>query len=172
MENTYSATQDPSDFLFDRVVRQKWGDPGDIIDIEYIDIPIVTNRFIAQCPTDTNCTFVNYFIPFSALLKKAIINDRVGNVVEYSYDLENRLLIKEVFTGRANPAQPTTETSNRPSNPLRPDDPLSFKTTYLWNVESRQNRTIYPNGNSILNVYESDLNPNAPLKSVSYSNNS
>ena len=34
--NEYHTTTDPNNFNYDRVTRQTWGDPGDIIDFTYV----------------------------------------------------------------------------------------------------------------------------------------
>ena len=64
---------------------------------------------------------------------KAIVNDRVGNVHEFFYDDLNRMLLCREFTGRADADLPTTETDNRPTGPLRPDDPPLYETRWEWN---------------------------------------
>ena len=66
---------------------------------------------------------------------------------------------------RADPRQPTTEISNRPGAPLRDTDPAFFDTAYVWNDNSQLVRKIEPNGNITENVYESDLNPQAGVRS-------
>ncbi len=137
--NTYAATTDPDNLLFDRVVRQVWG--GDVVDLAYV----------RQEPTATN--------GFAAM--KTIVNDRNGNVNEYIYDIGNRPISSRVYTGRADPVQPTTETANRPGDKLRPDDPDFFETRTVWNQDSLRMRVIHPNGNTTEYTYESDLNPNA-----------
>ena len=129
----------------DRVTRATWGDPGDNIDITYV----------TQAPGANN--------NFAVI--KAIVNDRVGNVKEYSFDVNNRLVLQREYTGRANPDQPTTETVNRPTNKLRPTDPDFFETRYEWNADAKPTRVLYPNGNSVELVYELALNANAPRRS-------
>jgi YD repeat-containing protein len=137
--NSYASTLDPADLNFDRVVRQVWGNPGDIIDVTYV--------------AQTACVGNN-----SAAIN-AIVNDRVGNVKEYFYDAGNRLAMAREFTGRADPDQPTTESANRPTNKLRPSDPNYFETRWAHNTDSMPTLVTYPNLNSTANTYELDLNP-------------
>jgi len=92
---------------------------------------------------------------------QAILNDRVGNVSERFYDLRNRCVLLREFTGRAIPDQPTSETANRPANPLRPDDPPCFETRFCWNVDSRLTRTVHPRGNVTERLCERDLDAGA-----------
>ena len=134
-------TEDPADLNYDRIVRQIWGNPGDIIDVVYV----------AQEPTSRN----------NDAVIKVILNDRVGNLHEYFYDERNRAVIQRRYTGRADPDLPTTETDNRPTGKLRQSDPDFFETRYFWNVDTRLVRTVYPNGNMTVNVYEGDINSEA-----------
>ena len=141
--NVYAATTDPDDPLFDRVVRQIWG--GDTLDISYVSI------FPSRANNDA--------------VMRTIVNDRNGNVVEYFYDSNNRMVRQREFTGRADPTVPTTEIANRPGNQLRPADPNFFETIYEWNEDSLRTRVTHPNGNVTEYVYEQDLNPDAPARS-------
>ncbi|MBP7746933.1 MAG: RHS repeat protein [Phycisphaerae bacterium] len=145
LQNVYATTTDPGTVEFDRVVRQVWGDPGDIIDFAYVP----------QMPAP----------PASYAIVKAIVNDRAGNVRECLYDAYNRLVSQREYTGRADPNLPTTETENRPTGRLRADDPEFFETRYEWNVDALPTRISHPNGNSTVNVYELQLDPDAPRRS-------
>ena len=146
LENTYASTTDPNALDFDRIVRQVWGDPGDIIDFVYVPQDAATS-------------------PNGAVIK-AILNDRVGDVKEYLYDGRNRMVAMREYTGRApDPDQPTTQTDNRPTGKLRTYDPDFFETRHEYNRDSLRTRSDYPNGNIWRNVYESDLDPNAPRRS-------
>ncbi|NOS72427.1 MAG: hypothetical protein HOP33_21210, partial [Verrucomicrobia bacterium] len=91
---------------------------------------------------------------------RAIVNDGVGNVCEYDYDSRQRLVELREFTGRANPALPTTATENRPTGKLRPADPDYFTTQFEWNPDSLCTRVVYPRGNSTEMVYERAFNQN------------
>lgn len=141
--NIYADTTNYRNFYYDRIVRQIWG--GDTLDVVYVP----------QTPSTENG---------NALLK-VILNDREGHVKEYFYDIYNRGVISREYTGRADPTRPTTETSNRPRGKLRPSDPDFFETRYEYNRDGMLMRTIYPNGNITENVYEADLNPEAPSRS-------
>ncbi|HKQ50400.1 MAG TPA: DUF6531 domain-containing protein [Phycisphaerae bacterium] len=139
LQNVYASTLDPADLNFDRLVRQTWGQPGDVIDMTYV----------AQSACGGN--------NFAAL--KTVVNDRVGNVREYSYDALNRLVMAREYTGRADPDQPTTESTNRPTSKLRPTDPDYFETRWTYNADSQTTLIAYPNLNTTAKTYELDLNP-------------
>jgi len=141
----YGDTTDPNNINFDRVIAQMWG--GNFVGITYVP----------QTPgLDNNQAVI-----------KTIVNDRVGNVTEYFYDVGNRLVLLREFTGRANAGDFTTEASNRPTGKLRSDDPDFFETRYEYNADFRPTRIIHPNGDITENVYEADLNPNAPPRTRS-----
>lgn len=150
LRNVYGATEVPTEVEFDRVVRQYWGDQdqtdGDIIDMTYV--PIAPSPEIGDA------------------INLAIVNDRSGNVSHHYFDAQNRTVVHRRFTGRANPNQPTTLAENLPVNPLRPGfDPPYFETRTEYNENSLVQALIEPNGNSTLNVYESDLDAEAPVES-------
>jgi RHS repeat-associated protein len=132
-------TQSPDDLHFNRMVRQVIGNSGDIIDYYYAEVtPSLPNGFAVV---------------------KTIENDRMGNVTETYYDDNNRRVLIREYTGRANPDEVTTEAVNRPSNPLRPDDPEYYETRYEYNEDGLITRTVHPNGSETLNTYEGDINP-------------
>jgi len=136
--NAYATTNDPMDLVFDRVLSQSLSNLGGK----------TFNYFYAvQIPGPGN----------NDAVAKTIVNDRVGNVEELFYDLFNRLAMRREFTGRApNPAAQTTDTQNRPINPLRPGvDPTHFETRFEYNTDSLITRAIYPNGNSVEYAYNS-----------------
>jgi len=93
LNNIYAATSDSNNINFDRIVRQIWG--GDTLDVTYV-------RLFSRPQTNK-------------AVMKVILNDRVGNVKEYFYDVRNRGVLMREYTGRANPTLPTTETANRPT---------------------------------------------------------
>ena len=132
--NEYDPTTDPNDLNFDRILRQTWGNTGDIIDLVYLE----------QTPT-----FANGFA-----ITKVILNDRVGNVKEFFYDEGNRGGNVREFTGRANPDLPTTETLNRPTGKLRIDDPTSFESRYEYNADSLRTNITDANGNEQVPTYD------------------
>jgi len=134
LANVYAATANPADLAFDHVERQVWGNSGDNVDVTYVALaPTVANEFA---------------------IVKAIVNDRVGNVTEYFYNARNRGVIELEYTGRADPDQPTTDSMNRPTAPLRGDDPPFFETKFRWSVSGRCIQVVYPNGNEERFVYD------------------
>lgn len=145
VQNTCSTTTDPADLLFDRIVRQAWGNPTEVIDVVYVP--------------QSGCSGNN----FAAL--KAIVNDRVGNVKEYFYDAGNRLVMSREYTGRAVANQPTTESANRPTGKLRPTDPDYFETRWTYNADAMTAQITHPNLNTTVKTYELDLDPLAPRRS-------
>jgi RHS repeat-associated protein len=143
--NTYASTTNPADFNYGRLLSQMRGYSNEVLSFCYKpQPPIASNGFAVT---------------------KAIVNDRVGNVSEYLFDYENRLLRLRQFTGRAVPGLTSTETSNRPTGPLRASDPVFFETDYQWNLDSKPTQITFPNGNSVTNTYELALNPNASRRS-------
>ncbi len=137
LRNVYSETTDPTALDYDRVRRQIWGDPGDVLDFVYV----------SQTPSAEN----------NWATSKAIVNDRVGNVEELFFDV-NRNVLQREYTGRADPDQPTTDKDNRPMNPLRADDPPFFETRWEYNADARATREVDTNGNEMLLTYD-DGNP-------------
>ena len=152
VKNEYASTSNPNNLNYDRIVRQIWGNPDDIIDLTYQRLTPSANN--------------------NRAITKTILNDRNGNVKEYFYDVRNRGVIEREYTGVADPDKPTTDTENRPANKFREDDPDFFETRYEYNNEAMLKRVIHPNGNITENIYEIDLNPDTPprrranLKSV------
>jgi RHS repeat-associated protein len=137
-------TSDPSSFSYDHIVRQTWGDPGDVIDVVYAE--------------------VSAFVGSGQAVRKAIVNDRVGNVKELFFDADNNMVMRRDYTGRADPDQPTTDPTdpggNPPVNPLRPGDPAFFETLTEYNDASMPTRIVYPEENEELLVYdEANTNP-------------
>lgn len=129
-------TTSDADLHFDRVVRQTWGDPNDIIDVFYVE----------QVPDFANS--------FSVI--KAIVNDREGHVKEYFYDGLNRGVISREFTGIApDPDALTDDVTNRPTGQLRLTDPGHFETRWEFNADSLATLIIYPNLNQEVHVYDS-----------------
>ena len=145
LQNTYAATTDPADYNFGRLIRQVRGYSNEVL----------TFWYTRQAPVPSGGFAVT----------KAIVNDRMGNVSEHLFDPWNRLLRLRQFTGRAVPGITTTETQNLPTGQLRASDPAYFETAYQWNVDAKPTLIIYPNGNSVSNVYELALNPAAPRRS-------
>ncbi|MEZ5976986.1 MAG: DUF6531 domain-containing protein [Planctomycetota bacterium] len=145
--NEYSAVEDPNDREFDRVVSQQWGDTGDITNFSYL----------ALVPSEAN----------GQIVMKTIVNDRVGNVCEYDFDLKNRLRRKREYTGRAADADSaTTLVTNRPGPPLRSGEPIYYETSYGYNLDSRVTFVQYPDGARSEFVYQRDLDPNSPRRTM------
>jgi RHS repeat-associated protein len=132
--NTYDAS--------DRLVKQIWG--GDVVDVSYN--PVFPSRANGMA------------------VMRTIVNDRKGHVKEFWWDERNRCVLKREYTGTANPTEATTPTSNRPTNPLRSDDPVAFDTRYSWNMDSLKSRVTHPNGDVTEYIYERDVNPNASVR--------
>lgn len=135
-------TLDPNDRNFDRIMRQVWG--GDVVDVTYVP----------QTPSTENANSV----------MKSIVNDRNGNVREYEFDLRNRLVRSRHYTGRADPTLPTGVASNRPTAPLRDDDPAYFATRLGWNNDSLLSSITHPNGNVTDYVYQSEVDLDGPRR--------
>ncbi len=145
--NIYDQTTDPRAVNFDRVIRQIWGEPDNILDFVYQPLsPVEANSFSVM---------------------KTIVNDRNGNVEELFYDIANRLTIERQFTGRADDDGVTTQLDNRPVNQFRPTDPVFFETRHEWNEDSLRTRTIFPEGNVMEYDYASDIDPDAPPRAQS-----
>ena len=89
----------------------------------------------------------------------------MGNVSEHFFDATNREVLLRQYTGRAVPGVTTTETQNRPTGQLRASDLSFFDIFTAWNSDSKPVSILYPNGDSVTNTYEADLNPNAPPRS-------
>ncbi|MHC4675500.1 MAG: RHS repeat-associated core domain-containing protein, partial [Planctomycetota bacterium] len=87
--------------------------------------------------------------------KKTIVNDRVGNVEELYYEVFNRCVIRQEYTGRANPLIATTDTTNLPIDQLRMFDPPLIETRYEYNHDALPIRVLYPNDNEELFSYDS-----------------
>jgi RHS repeat-associated protein len=126
--NTYHATTNPNDPNFDRCIRFVQ-DVNEILDVVYVPQP--------------------------GGGVKAILNDGMGNVKEFTYDALGEGIIFDELTGRADPELPTTETENRPGPRLRPEDPERFRTTYEYeNADFLMTRKVFPNFNEEQFVYD------------------
>jgi RHS repeat-associated protein len=136
-------TSDPEAISYDHVVRQTWGDSGDILDVVYAEVSAIVGS--------------------GKEVRKAIVNDRVGNVKELFFDAKNQLVRRREYTGRADPDQPTTDPTdpggNPPLNPLRPGDPAFFETRTEYNDDTLPTKIVYPDENEVLMVYD-ETNPN------------
>ncbi|MEO1130080.1 MAG: DUF6531 domain-containing protein [Planctomycetota bacterium] len=132
--NEYAPTVNPSDFEFDRIVRQTWGDPGDVFDVVYVpQIPDPLNEFAVV---------------------KAIVNDREGHVTELYFDDFERYVLEQQYTGIANPNLPTDDVVNRPGPSLRPSDPLFYETRRRYNQDSLTVEIINPDQSIEVRTYD------------------
>ena len=137
----YSDALDRADPSFDRVLARVWGDPH----LGQQD----TLRYRGEKSSR------------GSTIQREIVNDRVGNVTENYYDSLGRKIRVVGFTGRSEPGAPVTPTENRPTGKLRPTDPDSFETSYGFNEDSLLTDVVFPEGNSIRNVYQRRLAPEA-----------
>ncbi|MCA9244155.1 MAG: RHS repeat protein [Phycisphaerales bacterium] len=145
LRNVYASTLDPNDPDFDRVTRRSLGEPNDIYDFVYED----------ETPGAAN----------GYAVRRATVNDRNGHVDEYFYDKFNRCVLVRELTGQANPTQPTSSSSNRPTGKLRQGDPNAFVTRFEYNSDALTTRVIDPELNITEYFYESDLNLGASPRS-------
>ncbi|WP_280524034.1 RHS repeat-associated core domain-containing protein [Enhygromyxa salina] len=138
LRNTYSDTQDPGDFNFDRLLTQAWGNSNDRISMIYASVePSATNNFA---------------------ITMAWVNDRVGRVSSHFFDGGNHLVLRREYTGFASPDLPSSDGFNPPGDKLRGDDPEFFETRFAYNVDGHVIRVTHPRGNATVSVYEGDLN--------------
>ena len=130
--NSYSATEDPLDFLFNRVVAQQYGAGGFQFHYEAVDEPVGAETATTLC----------------------IVNDRRGVVTEYRLNDRGNPVSEQVFTGFADPGLVTTTVDNRPSGPLRGTDPIYFETTAEYDTEGKPEHLTLPRGNRVELVYD------------------
>jgi YD repeat-containing protein len=126
LEVTYQATNNPASLDFDAVSSVLRG----------IDKKDIRRGMVIARPSNSFATV------------QTIVNDYVGNVTEYLFDSRQRCVSVREFTGRADPAQPTTATENRPTGKLRAEDPDYFETRWEWNADSLCTLEIRPDGGS------------------------
>ena len=137
--HVYQHNQTDLEFL--RCIGQQVGTTNDRITYAYLpQTPAPSNQFAVQ---------------------KIIVNDRMGNVSEHSYDARHRPLLERAFTGRAVPGLRVSDTTNRPAGKLRQDDPPHFETRYEWNNDSLCTRVLHPRGNATELVYQRAFNQNS-----------
>lgn len=136
LEYVYSTTTNVTDYSYDRVLEQTWGDPGEEIDFHY--------ELVTPSPGNNNATTLT------------IINDRRGLVEEFYYDHAGRCVMLREFTGVAPSAtSPTTPSANRPAGPLRPSDPAFFETQWDHNNDGLVTSCLLPNQNTVDFTYDS-----------------
>ncbi len=135
VQNGYSQATNPGDPDFDRLIEQVWAGPDEELPTEEDSIIYVVD--VPQNPGPSN----NFAVTL------AIVNDRVGNVEEHYFDERHRCVMIREYTGRADPDQPTTPSTNLPQNPLRPTDPPFYETRFSYNADSLLTLILDPNGN-------------------------
>jgi RHS repeat-associated protein len=149
LENTYSlANETDFDFLRMRAQRRGYTNEG---------------RFFFYSADPSNPSHTRAMVQDQLLYTIGELNG-TACLKEYLYDAGNRLVSLRAYTGRVVAGQPVTETQNRPTNPLRTNDPPFFETRWEWNVDSLPTRIVFPNGNSVTNTYELALDPNTPRR--------
>ncbi len=147
LQVVYQATNNPASIDFDAVATLQRG----------IDKKDIRRGMVIARPDNR----------FAVI--QAIVNDYVGNVTESFYDSHQRCLRQLAFTGRANPALPTTATENRPTGKLRAEDPEYFETRWTWNPDSLCTSETRPNGDSTEIVHQraQDYNSSRSNKTAS-----
>jgi hypothetical protein len=104
--------------------------------------------------------FAYHRIEEDAAVLLAIVNDGNGNVRELRFDNAGACVSSRSYTGRADPATPTTLTENRPGRPLREGEPVFYETRFSYeNVDGLVTRIAFPDGSSAQKRYEVDLRP-------------
>jgi RHS repeat-associated protein len=141
LRNYYSTNTNPLALEYGRVVKRSI-DSG-------VEIGWLTFTGVVAAPSNNFAT------------QKTIETDQMGNVREYFYDSQNRLVIQRDYTGRATAGQPTTDVDNRPTGKLRAGDPDYFEARYEYNMDSLPTRVTSPNGNVVEKYYQSDFDPAA-----------
>jgi YD repeat-containing protein len=138
---TYTTNSTSTDFLYDRVATETIGTNNETKVFYYNPVtPSASNGFAT---TET------------------IVNDPLGHVCESLFDSQNRLVDLKQYTGASTPGVQVTNTSNRPTNPVRTTDPAFFETRVEWNSNSLPTLVILPRGNGEQFVYQRDIDPAA-----------
>ncbi len=125
LQNTYAATTDPEDFLFSRVVEQRYGN----------------ERF------QLHYQQINESVGTEIATQLVIVNDRRGIITETRLNDKGNPVSNRIYTGFADPGLPTTLTDNRPSGKLRPSDPDFFETVTAYDPEGKPLPSTNPRGN-------------------------
>jgi RHS repeat-associated protein len=137
VRNSYTSVIDPTQRAFDRLERQVFFD-GTIF---YF--------YVAETPAAGN----------GMATTRTIVRDRALNVREAFFNALNQMVVMREYTGRSPEADiPTTDTLNRPGEPLRPGDPPYFETRGTCNSDSLRNGIVYACGDEVQIQYEQDLN--------------
>ncbi|MCP5524751.1 MAG: DUF2778 domain-containing protein [Verrucomicrobiales bacterium] len=165
---------------YDRLVRQRWG--AGVLDMDYeayllepkdasqgrvIFTATTTSGSGGGSGTSGGGSIVALPLeeqPIPGYGVRAVVRDRVGNVMEYVFDGLGTARSYLEYTGRSSVNEPVTLASNRPANPLRPDDPAFFATNYGADGQSNQNLIEHPNGNREESVYDTKPRANRNLR--------
>ncbi|MGE4158827.1 MAG: DUF6531 domain-containing protein [Planctomycetota bacterium] len=131
LTNTWSATANPADFLFKRVMRQTYG----------------------------GGTFVNHYtnqggLPYGAV-QASVVNDRRGVVKAIYMNALGNPLAEERYTGFAVPGT-EVNLAGLPAlvaSRLRPSDPAFFLTRKTFDAQGKPLVTTLPRGNTVASVY-------------------
>jgi YD repeat-containing protein len=131
----YSSTDNHSDPAFDRLYRVETDD-GSATSVE-------TYAYVALTPD-----------PGSVGVSKTVVKDGSGNVGEYVYDADARLIRVREFNGLApDPSRFTGDVDNRPQP--SPGDPPYFETSLSHNTHGLVTQVVYPEGDSVVHTYDS-----------------
>lgn len=132
VENTYGT----EGYVYDRVITQRWGDSGDLINLHYMEYAN------ADRPGVSTVT---------------VLNDRKGNVTDFYYDDNNRLLEKvELDNPDGNPAaSPAANADNTTTLSNNRTAGGGFTTKYEWNSSGRLKKITYPSNRIKEYVYGS-----------------
>ncbi|HXH26046.1 MAG TPA: RHS repeat-associated core domain-containing protein, partial [Vicinamibacterales bacterium] len=136
--NSYDTSSPPATTGFGRLARQRWGGFGDIIDLVYVPVT----------PSEAN--------NFASL--RVIMNMRDGAVKEAFYNAANLGVMYQEYTGFADPDQPTTTDTNRPTGKLRASDPMLFEHRWSYEASGLVSTITFPSGAQLVRVYDT-LNP-------------
>ncbi len=139
--NKYINVTDACAVEFDRIESHHYGDTGDTLNINYAPTLVCSGT-------------------------SATINDRVGNVSIYCYDVQNRMTDRHEYTGRAPDADSLTDfvlsfNTPTPASRVRPADPAIYASHWMYNDDSLVSSITYPNGNSVEYTYDPAAAPRA-----------
>ncbi len=90
--------------------------------------------------------------------------DEIGRLIETVCDRLHRVVSLREYTGFCVPGIPVTSTDNRPTGPLRANDPPYFETTCDYNADSLCKRITHPDGSQELVTYNRDFQPGCPVR--------
>jgi|GEM_PF-1972828 len=125
--NTYGT--DPAAYDFDRVIRQVWGGTN-ASGIAAGGVLTLSYQALNPDGDPANLTLPR---------NRTVITDRAGNVTEYWHSFDGHRLLLREYTNRN----------------VRPGDPDYYETSYEYNADGELTRVVYPEGNSLVQVYDS-----------------